>query len=62
MNSEQYKLCVNSSLYIDARLLCKQAVINPNKLMKKLSKHLCVEYSACAMLLSSSFNVSIKQR
>ena len=60
-NSEQCKLCVNGSLYIDARLLWKQAIaaIAPNKLTMKLSKHLCMECSTCAMFLSSSFTVSI---
>ena len=60
-NSEQCKLCVNGSLYIDARLLWKQAIaaIAPNKLTMKLSKHLCMECSTCAMFFSSSFTVSI---
>ena len=31
----------------------------PNKLTMKLSKHLCLECSTCAMFLSSSFTVSI---
>ena len=31
----------------------------PNKLTMKLSKHLCLECSTCAMFLSSSFAVSI---
>ena len=30
-----------------------------NKLTMKLSKHLCLECSTCAMFLSSSFTVSI---
>ena len=60
-NSEQCKLCVNGSLYIDARLLWKQAIaaIAPNKLTMKLSKHLCMECSTCAMFFSSSFTISI---
>jgi len=46
MNSEQRKLCVQSTIEIDARFLRKQSIgcNGPNKLMMKLSKRLCLVY------------------
>ena len=40
----------------------QQAAIAPNKLTMILPKHLCLEYSTCAMFLSSSFTGYIKQQ
>ena len=37
----------------------QKAAMATNKLTMKLSKHLCLECSTCAMFLSSSFTVSI---